>query len=403
MSMIVKLHTKKTLTLCVLAISAATLLTFSQDEVTTPKTVEVAMALPADNVELTDTNGRKITVTVLRHNIKGVTIRMADGKEHQIAWDTLSLETVEKILGKGAERPVDAAIAHQEAVRKAQAEQAAERAAGRIAAEQARQNAHNNSMRIQELAVAANKKIRWGDPKELHRLFIEKDESVQVIADCFDLFTEKKMKHRDAVPISRNILTYYDVGKDLEVTAGEEKVSLREEFEKLGVRLRHQERNLCAIYATYHIAQFAHLSANLPAPSVDQIKALLTPKELADTQTHGSSPRTLLHRMARTQPNGKTMKVLWMSAPTEKLTEELVKHQLRNGKPCVMTITEVIGGGSGRHYIVVVGFHTKNGKTEWEYLNSNNVGDENGGYVKKTGVIFVNRGLGNDGLSVWFE
>jgi dolichyl-phosphate-mannose--protein O-mannosyl transferase len=88
--------------------------------------------------------------------------------------------------------------------------------------------------------------------------------------------------------------------------------------------------------------------------------------------------------------------VLWTDAPIGKITEEVIKHQLRNGHPVLASIYETIPGvGSGNHAIVVVGFHAKDGKNTWEILNSNNT-NQDGGYTTR-------RGLHGGSYSIWFE
>jgi len=66
--------------------------------------------LPADNVTLTDVNGRVITASVLSYDANGVTIRV-NGKNTTVAWGKLNAATADKIKGGVNAAPAPATAA----------------------------------------------------------------------------------------------------------------------------------------------------------------------------------------------------------------------------------------------------------------------------------------------------
>ena len=79
----------KTLSIAILGVFTATLLTFSQEnEEKAPST----LTFPMENITISNKDGREITVTVLSRNDQGITI-LQDGLEYQVEWDQLSNES----------------------------------------------------------------------------------------------------------------------------------------------------------------------------------------------------------------------------------------------------------------------------------------------------------------------
>ena len=56
--------------------------------------------IPSYNVEIMDIDGRKITVIVHGYENGGVKIQTTDGRNHVVAWNRLSWESVAKLTGQ---------------------------------------------------------------------------------------------------------------------------------------------------------------------------------------------------------------------------------------------------------------------------------------------------------------
>jgi hypothetical protein len=99
-----------TMLLCLLTGIAATSRGFSQTTDTTeaaPKPIGTVntptskvISLPATNVELISTDGRKITVTVHKFVSGGISVQKADGTIHVIPLKKLSWESIAKLTGQ---------------------------------------------------------------------------------------------------------------------------------------------------------------------------------------------------------------------------------------------------------------------------------------------------------------
>lgn len=96
--------------LCLLTVIAANNRSFSQTTESTeaaPKPIGTVntptskvMNLPATNVELISTDGRKITVTVHKFEGNGINVHKADGTIHVIPLSKLSWESIAKLTGQ---------------------------------------------------------------------------------------------------------------------------------------------------------------------------------------------------------------------------------------------------------------------------------------------------------------
>lgn len=368
------------LSLCLVAGVAATLITFSQESQTpaVEKAAATALPLPADNVELVDVNGRAITVTVLSMATDklSIIVRTADGKEMPILMSRLNAATIEKLTGEAT----------------------APKTAPRILSTKQLNN------RAKE-ASAVREQLRKLPAAEIHKMFVDqktnKNPEIDLLLQVMESRwgnTRRFQEAKDPAWSNYNF-GYQDIMHLIEVKPDdvEEKVSLRSEFERLGVKPTEQERHMCTMYSAQHLAQYVFLKKGAEPPSIENLKTRIRP--MWDwTKTGMSTPSRII--IPAIESGNKRLKVLWINGPLPKISDEMIKHQIRNGHPCRVSIWEKIGGGGGSHAIVVIGFHSKDGVTTWEMLNSNNT-NEDGGYTTRP-----NNSIQHDAsqdFSAWFE
>ncbi len=169
----------------------------------------------------------------------------------------------------------------------------------------------------------------------------------------------------------------------------EERVSLRPELERLGVKAIQQEGDTSAIYSAQHLLQYAFAGAGMKAPSPNELT------KLCGVDGVKATPQTLIKAAAEaSKAAGKVPHTLEFNGVSEnisnKLFLEMVKHQIRNKRLVVVSTP------SRDHTIVVLGFHTKDRKMTWECLDSNKA-SKNGGYTTIDDID--NTGA----FSLWFE
>jgi hypothetical protein len=359
---------------CTFGLAASTLVTYSQDNQTPLKGAEVAgIALPAENVEITDIRGRTITVTVTGRDANGITIKTADGIHYHLVWRRLSKDTVdlfkieapERTIRKPKKQPINPQFLEE-----------------------------NNPI---------FEKFRKLPAKELHQMILDQpqknDPEIAIFIESFKLHLENVEKRENWYskdPHWRKFnLNYFDIAHLMEIKDAdvEERVSLRPEFERLGVKAREQEKNLCTMYSAQHLGQYLFLSKEKRPPTIAELKARVAPMWNWNT-SGGSTPCEYLIK-ALEQKMGNRINVVWIQgSPSIKLTYEVAKHQLRNGHPIRAQVWETIGSSGGWHVVVIVGFHSKNGRTTWEALNSNHT-SRDGGYTTYDAI--------SEGFSAWFE
>lgn len=404
-----KHYITKSLLICLIAWSATTLVTFSQ----TPENgapnnslfYAPALELPAENFELVSADGRKITVTVLSKSATGITIRNADGKEVEIAWDKLKPTTITKIKGIGRQTTPPVANAdgspqrpdygrfktHTEAQK---ATSAYEKALFKYWEEKPPTTSTEKRIKelYQEAAPYAIKRNEMLDSLSLEELNdMRSGKWVQEFSktSATELLTKLRSPSDPIhvkMPIIRasafskiaglekdpewekyNIMPW-DVLSKLEIKTGPEKVSLRPRFKELGVKANKEIEPICDLYSIDHLLQFTCKPAGITPPTLDKIKmacgganhfGTYFTQKIDYTNLCGKRPV-----ITRIQIGG--------SIPYS-LVCEIVKHELRSGRPVI--------SGSGTFAPLVTGFETNEaGKTSWECFDSKPIRLEEGFY-----------------------
>jgi hypothetical protein len=394
----------KVITIIFITWLTATLITFSQTPENGQKwsvMTAPALELPAENFELVSADRRKITVTVLSKSATGITVRNAEGKEFEIAWEQLSQVTSAKIKGWGREPKPTGDGPPQRPTQKFKDRAELQKATS--AYEKAlfkywegKTPSTPTEKRIKELyqeaapyAIKRNEVLDTLSVKELsdsfwwYQEFIKtpatelltklKDSSdpihikVPIIAEC--AFLKIHNLEKDPEWEKYNI-TAWDVLSKLEVkTDPEEKMSLRPKFKELGIHATKQIGPTCELYSTNHLLQFVCKSAGITPPTLETIKAACGPPWPSGIYPTGKLDyKGLLgKRPIITSIGGNG---IIYPAP---LVFEVVKYELRNGRP----VKSDIGG----HAVVITGFEIeKNGKTLFEYLNTNGIEKNEGFY-----------------------
>ena len=173
--------------------------------------------------------------------------------------------------------------------------------------------------------------------------------------------------------------------RKIEIKEGDEKVSLRSDFEKVGVVAHQQTTDACFQHASYHAYQYQLKKNKLPAPSYEGF-----------IQMSGGGAGYAKAMFNFKLPDGRKPQIYDLNlGGVAQLERELVKHQLRNGIPCIISV--IIPNIPG-HVVLAIGFETKDGKTTFEYLDSNRVWQDKG-YRTIDSDNVIPRG----GFSAWFE
>jgi hypothetical protein len=260
---------------------------------------------------------------------------------------------------------------------------------------------------VKELTSQEHEALRKSKtPEEVNKLILENspDPIIQRLKGSFAV-VENHRKTWGGVNkypgLEKSIMSYRDVAKNLFPADRAEAVSLYENIDALKVKQVQQESNLCSVYSVFHAAQYAYLEAGLTPPTVNYLKNLLTPDELAQARKGGTDFETLLFRLAvkANQETGKTMRLLDLRAPTDPLMLEMVKTQLRNKRVCVASISMSYRASQqpASHAVVIAGFgKEKDGANYWLTFDSNNV--SKGGCYKLTGQPFL-----GEAYCFWFE
>jgi hypothetical protein len=170
-----------------------------------------------------------------------------------------------------------------------------------------------------------------------------------------------------------------------------ETVSLRPEFEKLGVKPLRQVGNTCAIYTARHIMDFYTKKGLAPIIDFDKIKNKIdredAERDLKDPQ--GTAQRIANHAKRGIDDNmysysqvidnvirsvPKMVNNEWVGLPA---SIEFIKQEIRNGRPVSVSGQTVIDGRAYGHQQLVIGFKTPDqelNSTQLEVLDSNAAG-----------------------------
>jgi hypothetical protein len=227
---------------------------------------------------------------------------------------------------------------------------------------------------------------------ELHKLFLSDDDDVFI-----NTYLERQ-RYKDAERINPqwkiNNPSQFETLASIQVKPDdvEEHVSIRAQFEKLGVvtvpqtfELRESDQeieNSFRARSFHELCQYACLADGGKPPSLEELKASHLKTNPSGTYFDGSLI-TALQRSYGKQPT-----VLNLNTGIQKLTDELIKDQLRKGHACRLRVQGLPG-------IIAIGFHAKNGKTTFEYLNASSI-------LPGKAYIRSSR-TGDQPFSLWFE
>jgi hypothetical protein len=169
-----------------------------------------------------------------------------------------------------------------------------------------------------------------------------------------------------------------------------EAVSLRPEFEKLGVKPLHQVGNTCSIYTARHIMDFYTKKGLAPVIDFDKIKNTIdseqakedleNPQEAAERDLRwaklgiekGYSYSHVINNVIKSVP--KMVNNEWRGLPAR---IEFIKHEIRNGRPVSVSGEVIKDGQVYGHQQLVIGFKTPDQEeksTQFEVLDSNAAG-----------------------------
>lgn len=345
---------------------------------------------PADNVALNDINGHStiyVTVLSISDDKKSIKIRTREGKEMTVLMSTLDRHTASKF---GVKNPPSAKEIANDKIAVGQLKNAVQNSAVKSATDRI----HANAAKTSELLKSnREKQVELGklSAKELQTRILKKDpDALNLIFTYNHTWEEYAYYHRNDPQWLRFNLSPASLFAKMEIKPDNEpeKVSLRPKFEKLGVRAAKQIGGTCTVYSAHHLFQYACLSAGWPALSIDELKRRVIP----DPRIERGQIIDEINALNATSP--KRVTTQWLGGGMSRLTVAAIKHLLRQGKAC--RIGEILPKNAGDHAEVVVGFETHaDGTTTWELLNSNRV-EVDKGYHKEKWKIWGD-------FSVWFE
>jgi hypothetical protein len=407
-----------TLLAAIILSSAASPVTFSQTPDNDAPKHSVfsapALELPAENFELVGVDRRKITVTVLSKSATGVTIRNAEGKEFEIAWDKLSPLTTTKIKGwnreaapaaptgdgppqmpdyRGAKDRAEGqkiTSAHKKALFKywegktptTPTEKRIKELYQEAAPYAIKRNEVLDTLSVKELQASDTlyQEFNKTPASELLKRLKEPSDPIHIKVPIIAELSFFKIAHitgttgrvtdkPDPEWEKYNIMPW-DVLSKLEIKTGPEKVSLRPKFKELGVHVTKETEPIRDLYAVNHLLQFACKSANITPPSIEKIKVA------CGEPTHSGAYFTQKIDYAKLLEKRPVITKIQIGHPNipHPLACEIVKHELRNGRPVM--------SGNGIFSCLLTGFETNEaGKTIWECFDSNPIRVEEGFYT----------------------
>lgn len=178
----------------------------------------------------------------------------------------------------------------------------------------------------------------------------------------------------------------------------DEIVSLRPTFEKMGIVPIVQTPKGCTLYSGFYLANYliqkdggkpitfaAYENAAVKA-TVVALGHKPNPKTDAFTNSAVTGAIKLLH--------GKELKAMRIPSIVgfpQPLSQEIIKHFLRNKIPVPATIWSTLGG----HTILITGFRQEGGSCTYEYIDTYGPNKFNGGYGERKNALPVG--------AFWFE
>jgi len=364
------------MTAITIGLAAVTSATFSQEPTATEgKAKAEPMTLPTPTAKplwIESKDGRKIAARVMARDDKGITVQRftATGyeeKSFEIQWEDLGPSARQMLDGETTWEEI-----RQERMAKAQAEldQQIDKTWNEPRRQaQAKQALINEKFaRLKEL----RNKFSAMSAREQQKALVENGKDIQVY------LSQEKLSREDGAITH---VSPSDAGKTIVIPEDkDEVVSLRPEFEKLGVTATQQIGDSCSVYSAYHLMQFITRKNGVKPASIENFSSRSLPTSNGDSvMMDQDAVQTIAHIM------GKPIKVTWIQSSLNNLNHEIVKALLRRGVPVTLswrpTKEDGYEEGNGRrslHASVVVGFRVKEGVTEWEVLDSNQIWKDNG-------------------------
>lgn len=367
----------KTYAICAIALS----LSLAHSQQPAPVAEGAPLKLPADNVELVDATGRKTMATVLEKHSRGITILNLNGGKTFIPWDKLNTLTQQKFITSRHAEKIDPTVETPNMTPQEEAikfyitwmEQ------GPLPGEKTTDFRH----RIGKAAHPARDALKGKNAKELQEGYLNRNPIVMAatLPTKFEWARNEtallagKDPDYGRIGFSTRINNEYIRKLEIKDPQEDERVSLRENLLKIGVKPTQQIGPTCSFYSLFHMLQFACLIDGKKYPSIEAIRAAVVKRRPSIGNPSNPNPNLVFPILA--DVCGERPMVMDLRTGIPKLTEEVVKQELRNGRPCCVQTT-YRKQGVGHHAIVVVGFETKGGVTRYEYLDSNKIPTENG-------------------------
>lgn len=225
--------------------------------------------------------------------------------------------------------------------------------------------------------------LRLKDADVVERFKADDPDLKALSAICERLYESEELRALEKDPqFDKWVSSALDLLPTLGMETKDEVVSLRPEFEKLGVVAHQQVGTTCVVHAAYHMYQYQCRKAGLAVPSY---------RDFERRMKGGFVSHLSVIRGA----DGRRLKMLKLGTlGLGALDREVIKDQLRKGHPCMIRLEHK------NHSVLAVGFTTKNGKTTFEYLDSGRTW-ENKGYHTVRASSSVNIGVWH--YSAWYE
>lgn len=342
------------------------------------------MALPL-RMSITDINGRQIDATVIERDPTGITIQRMDAsgnpeaRQFHIAWEKLDPSVREKLEGKKAQVAEVAKVTPAPAVLE-------ESLLNKPFDNSILNSRQKMTKFMSELELVYNKKT--GKEQELFQKFIKmsaKEQQTALIENGEDIqmhlsgFKITAVKNAGLINARTNNTTHvmaWDLAKTVPLDKTEdETVSLRPEFEKLGVVATQQVGNSCTMYSAYHLLQYLAKQHGAKIPTATGFR-----EAAGETSPFQGM---FLHEkcMAVQKILNRHIEIIHHDRSLVALNHEVIKQLIREGTPTLISWRTSAKNGydsEGNHQSLVVGFVVKDGVTQWEILDSNHIWKDKG-------------------------
>lgn len=175
-----------------------------------------------------------------------------------------------------------------------------------------------------------------------------------------------------------------------------EVVSLRNQFEEFGIKPMHQDaKHSCQFLAAHKVVNYWLAKKGKPILTLGQFSALCARTFPNDIAIQGRSRKgiktlrpiitgQLIAQQVAEQPH-----TAGIAMGNIRLSRDLMMHFLREGYPLIAAVPSNVRGYS-HHVVVIVGFKTTDGKTQFECLDSKYYWEDRIGMAGET-------------LCIWFD